>query len=114
MAFHTIKNCKLRRPNAIKGFEVFQRHLEEGELVALEILCQRETEHGFRSDTQCCQYFDPEIDIAVGFRPDTRLGMQSVRRITVGRDVRKNCLHGRNQPHSSLRTFSGQISTSRP
>ncbi len=48
VVFHLIEDRKLGGANAIKGFEVFQRHLEEGELVAFEVLRQGETEHGFR------------------------------------------------------------------
>ncbi|MOA23692.1 hypothetical protein D3C78_1443280 [compost metagenome] len=48
MVFHPVEDRKFGGANAIKCFEIFQRHLEEGELVAFEILCQGETEHGFR------------------------------------------------------------------
>ena len=56
---------------AVEGLEVFQRHFEEGELVALEILREREAEHRLRRQPHRIQHFDPEIHIAIGFRPDT-------------------------------------------
>lgn len=45
MAFDTVVDGKLGRTNAVERFEILERHLEEGELVALEILRQGKTQH---------------------------------------------------------------------
>ncbi len=85
MALHPVEDGKLGRADAVERFEVFQRHLEEGELVALEILCQRETEHRLGPGAEGVQHLDPEVDIAVCLRPRALGVVQRVR--PVGRGV---------------------------
>lgn len=48
VVFHPVEDRQFGGANAIKRFEIFQRHLEEGELVTLKVLREREAEHGFR------------------------------------------------------------------
>lgn len=45
MAFDTVVDGKLGRTNAVERFQILERHLEESELVALEILRQGKTQH---------------------------------------------------------------------
>ena len=69
---------------AVERFEVFQRHLEEGELVALEILGEGEAEHRLRGAPEGVQHLDPEIDVAVRLRPHALGVVQRMRPVSLG------------------------------
>ena len=76
-----VEDGKFGDADAVKLFKVLQGHLEEGQLVALEILRQGEAEHGLRPGAERGEHLDPQIDIAVGFRPHAIARMQRMRRV---------------------------------
>ena len=94
MGLDAIEDRQFRDADAVQIFEVFQRHLEEGQLVAFEVLGQREAEHGLGREAECCQNLDPQIDIAIGFRPHAFARMQCMGRvggrIQSGKDRRRH------------------------
>ena len=96
---------------AVKGAQILERELEEGELVALEVLRHREAKSGARLAAERGENLDPEVDVAVGFGPLAIGAVQRMRRVAVGAKP-GNGLH--DQPHSASRTETGQVATSSP
>ncbi len=109
-----VEDRKFADANAVERFEVFERYLEEGELIPFEILRQRKAQHRFGRQPERVQDFDPEIDIAVGFRPHALAGMQRMLAVAIGTDGREDGCHRTAQPQSTLRTLAGHSFTSRP
>jgi hypothetical protein len=85
--FDGIVDREFLHDSAIQRLEILQRELEEGELVALEILCQRKTERRFRRKTTRGQKLDPQIDIAIRLRPVAALVMQCTARTLEGQEA---------------------------
>ena len=61
--------------------EVLQREFGEGEVIAFEILRRGEAEGGRRILVQGVEDFDPDVDVAVRFRPVAIAVVQHVRRV---------------------------------
>jgi hypothetical protein len=61
MRLEVVEDREFRRRDAVERGEIFERNLEEGELVALEILPSREAEHAASAAAHGVQHLDPEI-----------------------------------------------------
>lgn len=102
---------------AVEPFEIGGEGLEEGELVAFEVLAQGEAEHRLRHEAAGMQEFDPEIDVAVRLRPDAVEGVQGMRGVAGrSRGLRHQGEGGGHarQPQSRARTASGHAARSSP
>ena len=71
-----IEDRQLLNRKAEEALQVLERELEEGEVVALEILQHREGERRLGGMAECRQQLDPEVDVAVGLRPDPVAAVQ--------------------------------------
>ena len=70
---------ELLEAQTVQRLDVGHGRLEEGELVAFEVLAQGEAEHRLRLEPAPVQQLDPEIDVAVGLRPGAVLGVERMR-----------------------------------
>ncbi len=84
MIFQLIEDRELQNLDAVQQREIGGRDLEKRELVALVILRDRESQRGPGIMPASGQYFDQQIDVAVGLGPVARGIMQPVTHIGCG------------------------------
>ena len=90
MGFERVVEREFLHANAIELVEVGERNLEEGELVAFEVLQHGEAEPCRRLSTEGMQDADPQIGIAIGLRPVARAGIELVRAVDLRRQIREH------------------------
>ena len=79
--FERVVDREFLHLRAVQVLDVFERKLEERELVALEVLGHREGERGARIESHAVQDLDPQIDVAVGLLPHPVALMERVRSV---------------------------------
>ena len=99
--------------HAVEPLQIRRRELEEGEVVALEVLRHGEAEGGGRFVAGRMEHLDQEIDIAVRLRPEP-LGVVQPARLVGSRVETAHHLPHAHAPQSAWRTFAGHAPTSAP
>ncbi len=94
VGLHRVIQRQFGHHDAVEALQILQRDLEEGELIALVVLGDGETEHRLRCRAVGGKQFDPQIDIAVGLRPGAIGAVQPVWLILLRRNARKDSGHG--------------------
>ncbi len=79
VAFERVVEREFGDLEAEEFAKIFERHLGEGEVVALEILRDGEAERGRRIAAERVEDLDPDVGVAVRLRPIARAGVQRVR-----------------------------------
>src|SRR6202034_1706813 len=89
MGFKCVVDRQLLHAHAEERFEVFERKLEEGELIAFEILGASKAKPGRGRAPERVENADPQVGIAIGLRPVAAAGMQVVPLIGSRREIGK-------------------------